>query len=342
MLKYKNLLSLFMDQVYNELYCLGLRNLDVDKENLYSLKFLSISNSSKHIKLCRVIDLSKTIIQFLFVVPLFFLINDFEVSIEQYHLFAIKVIFKFVITITGFRLLFNLIANFIYLLTNFIQKLVLSIHITTLLFITLLFVETIFLVGFLFVLYTNFGWSDILNFKQLYLQKSIIEQFYFVAIVIFLWQSVSLYLFIKQLTIFEKSSINYSVSILTGFLTVTTYLVGMDSDLSRVNFHTFILMQFLILVTILPFITGLVFRKNEELANSILKNQLLLPTANLDYDELVKSYSLGGGKIKEVIEKNEKFLKVVLWNEENPFYTWKTYDNYLEYKNYRYKQFQKK
>lgn len=46
-------------------------------------------------------------------------------------------------------------------------------------------------------------------------------------------------------------------------------------------------------------------------------------------------------KYKEKMLSTEKFLKVILWNEESPFYTWKSYEDYLEYKNYRYKQFRK-
>lgn len=335
MLKYIVFLSNIKNITYNTFYR-GYRNLEVDKENLNSFKLLSISDNSKHIKLNRIIDFPKSLSQLILFGVILGCIHDFEVSYDHYYLFALKVIFELILILICYRSFFNVLADFV-VYKYFIQNLVPSFHITV-----LLFFETIILVGFLFALYTGFGWIDFLQFKQSFIPESMILQFYSVTIAIIFVQVGSLYFFIKKLTIFEKSSISYSVSVLTGCLTVTTYLVGMESDLSRVNLHAFILMQFLILVTILPFITGLVFRKNEELANSILKNQLLLPIADLDYDELVKGYSLGGEKIKEIIEKNEKFLKVVLWNEENPFYTWKTYDNYLEYKNYRYKQFQKK
>ncbi|WP_238600002.1 hypothetical protein, partial [Streptococcus suis] len=71
----------------------------------------------------------------------------------------------------------------------------------------LLFFETIILVGFLFALYTGFGWIDFLQFKQSFIPESMIVQFYSVTIAIIFVQVGSLYFFIKKLTIFEKSSI---------------------------------------------------------------------------------------------------------------------------------------
>lgn len=81
--------------------------------------------------------------------------------------------------------------------------------------------------------------------------------------------------------------------------------------------------------------------KRYKMAQYIFQYQLLLNDEKVDYNQLKHCYHYGGEKYKEKMLSTEKFLKVILWNEESSFYTWKSYENYLEYKNYKYKQFRK-
>ncbi|HFR3977649.1 TPA: beta-carotene 15,15'-monooxygenase, partial [Streptococcus suis] len=81
-------------------------------------------------------------------------------------------------------------------------------------------------------------------------------------------------------------------------------------------------------------------KKMQEEAEKIFRKEVL--RIHPVYANLKRCYVVGGETYKDKMLSNEKFLKVILWNEENSFYTWKTYENYSEYKNYRFKQFQKK
>ncbi|HFU4189238.1 TPA: hypothetical protein ACGO8C_000733 [Streptococcus suis] len=151
---------------------------------------------------------------------------------------------------------------------------------------------------------------------------------------------------------FYKSTPNYLLDIIVedfsavlSLISIITLLVS-PSLFSSKNQWILIYSLSCILLTILlisvTFFANKKLRNNTEEARLIFREQLLIQSSQIDYDMLKKCYALGGEQYKDKMLSNEKFLKIILWNEENSFYTWKTYDNYLEYKNYRFKQFQKK
>lgn len=147
-----------------------------------------------------------------------------------------------------------------------------------------------------------------------------------------------LFVFIEKSSIFEMDKLKKNLDSISSYiLVIVTFVIGIEID--KVSFAGTFLLLLVIETALISFFVKRRKDKQYKEAQKIFEKELLKPIPN--YQELKKCYYYGGEKYKEKMLSTEKFLKVILWNEESSFYTWKSYENYLEYKNYRYKQFRK-
>lgn len=143
----------------------------------------------------------------------------------------------------------------------------------------------------------------------------------------------------KKWATYQLEMIMTNAAFLLLLISLTNMLLGILPGTSDPFAKTFIFLATLLATILKICIIDHECKKNQLRAQNIFQTQLLSTAPN--YKELKKCYYHGGEKYKEKMLSAEKFLKVILWNEESSFYTWKSYENYLEYKNYRYKQFRK-
>lgn len=143
----------------------------------------------------------------------------------------------------------------------------------------------------------------------------------------------------KKWATYQLEMIMTNAAFLLLLISLTNMLLGILPGTSDPFAKTFIFLATLLATILKICIIDHECKKNQLKAQNIFQTQLLSTAPN--YKELKKCYYHGGEKYKEKMLSAEKFLKVILWNEESSFYTWKSYENYLEYKNYRYKQFRK-
>lgn len=162
-------------------------------------------------------------------------------------------------------------------------------------------------------------------------------QLWVIVIMILGSSCLSSYLIVKSLEIFDIEIVKKGNEIVLLPLGVLTFIIGVE--LEKVSPIGMFLLSLLIQTALITWSADRRLEKESLKAQNIFQTQLLSTAPN--YKKLKKCYYHGGEKYKEKMLSTEKFLKVILWNEESPFYTWKSYENYLEYKNYRYKQFRK-
>ncbi|HEM6340086.1 TPA: hypothetical protein U2D04_001718 [Streptococcus suis] len=149
---------------------------------------------------------------------------------------------------------------------------------------------------------------------------------------------VSVFTSLHKKNIFDLEKLEKYSTFISTVLALVTYIINIS--ISDVNFAGQFLFFLLIEMLTSSSIISYKMKKMQEEAEKIFRKEVL--RIHPVYANLKRCYVVGGETYKDKMLSNEKFLKVILWNEENSFYTWKTYENYSEYKNYRFKQFQKK
>lgn len=95
---------------------------------------------------------------------------------------------------------------------------------------------------------------------------------------------------------------------ITIFLTIITILMNL-SFINIISFIKISLIVFLINLNIINIYLKHRDKKNEETAQEIFSNQLMIEDPS--YTELLKCYSIGGKKYKDKIMETEKFLRII-------------------------------